>query len=90
MLLGMLSSKTRRAVQNLPPVKEHLLITRYAPKRVNSGDMLSAQDVQEILAIPLIALTITISSVLKKDIIVTHVIEIIVQFMFHQNIEGLP
>lgn len=66
-ILGMLSSKTRRAVQNLPPVKEHLLITRYAPKRVNSGDMLSAQDVQEILAIPLLGVIPESKSVLQAS-----------------------
>jgi septum site-determining protein MinD len=35
-------------------VKEHLLITRYNPTRVVGGQMLSLEDVQEILRIPLI------------------------------------
>ena len=48
----MLASKTRRAEENLPPVKEHLIITRYDPMRVNRGDMLSFEDIQEVLAIP--------------------------------------
>jgi len=53
-ILGMLSSKTRRAVQGGEPVKEHLLITRYNPARVNQGQMLSLQDIQDILRIKLI------------------------------------
>ncbi len=51
-IIGMLASKTRRAEQELTPVKEHLVITRYDPSRVNRGDMLSAEDVQEVLAVP--------------------------------------
>ncbi len=51
-IIGMLASKTRRAELELSPVKEHLVITRYDPLRVNKGDMLSAEDVQEILAVP--------------------------------------
>lgn len=53
-VLGILSSKSQRAVKDLEPIKEHLLITRYAPKRVKSGDMLSVDDILDILAIPLI------------------------------------
>jgi septum site-determining protein MinD len=53
-IIGILSSKTRRAERDQTPVKTHLLLTRYSPQRVKKGDMLSAQDVQEILAIPLI------------------------------------
>lgn len=51
-IIGMLASKTRRAEEGHAPVKEHLVVTRYDPTRVNNGDMLSAADVQEILAIP--------------------------------------
>ena len=53
-ILGMLSSKTRRAIDGAEPVKEHLLITRYDPNRVAGGQMLSLEDVQEILRTPLI------------------------------------
>ena len=51
-IIGMLASKTRRAERDEEPVKEHLVITRYEPERVDAGNMLSAADVQEILAIP--------------------------------------
>ena len=50
-ILGMLSSKTKRAIEGKEPVKEHLLITRYNPKRVSEGEMLSLDDIQEILRI---------------------------------------
>ncbi len=66
-IIGMLSSKTRRAVQNLPAIKEHLLVTRYAPKRVTSGDMLSVEDVQEILAIPFLGVIPESKSVLQAS-----------------------
>ena len=49
-ILGLLASKTRRAEQG-ERVKEHLLLTRYSPKRVVDGDMLSIGDVQEILGL---------------------------------------
>jgi septum site-determining protein MinD len=53
-ILGMLASKTQRAIEGREPVKEHLLITRYNPNRVEGGQMLSLQDVQDILRIKLI------------------------------------
>lgn len=49
-ILGLLSSKTRRA-ENGERVKEHLLLTRYHPKRVETGEMLSIGDVEEILGL---------------------------------------
>ncbi|HHB91666.1 MAG TPA: septum site-determining protein MinD [Thioploca sp.] len=66
-IIGMLSSKTRRAVQNLPAIREHLLVTRYAPKRVISGDMLSVEDVQDILAIPFLGIIPESKSVLQAS-----------------------
>jgi septum site-determining protein MinD len=50
-ILGIIQAKSRRALSGGEPVKEHLLITRYAPKRVNEGEMLSYKDVQEILRV---------------------------------------
>lgn len=49
-ILGLLSSKTRRA-ENGERVKEHLLLTRYSPTRVETGEMLSVGDVEEILGL---------------------------------------
>jgi len=53
-ILGMLSSRTLRAIQGQEPIKEHLLITRYNPNRVLEGQMLSLDDIQDILRIPLL------------------------------------
>lgn len=53
-VLGILSSKARLAEQGGSKVKEHLVLTRYNPTRVSKGEMLSVEDVQEILAIPLL------------------------------------
>jgi septum site-determining protein MinD len=53
-ILGMLGSKTKRAIDGAEPIKEHLLITRYHPGRVAGGQMLSLDDIQEILRTPLI------------------------------------
>jgi septum site-determining protein MinD len=53
-ILGLLASKTQRAIDGKDPIKEHLLITRYDPTRVVGGQMLSVEDIQEILRIPLI------------------------------------
>jgi septum site-determining protein MinD len=49
-ILGLLASKTRRA-ETGGKVEEHLLLTRYSPRRVADGDMLSLKDVEEILGI---------------------------------------
>ena len=53
-ILGLLASKTRRAEKDNGRVKEHLLLTRYSPKRVAAGEMMSVTDVKEILGIDVI------------------------------------
>ncbi|MCV2364309.1 septum site-determining protein MinD [Paucibacter sp. DJ1R-11] len=53
-ILGMLNSKTKRAIEGKDPIQEHLLITRYNPNRVEGGHMLSLEDIHEILRTPLI------------------------------------
>ncbi len=66
-ILGVLQSRSRRAEQGQEPVKEHLLLTRYDPKRVVRGDMLKIEDVLEILAIPLLGVIPESESVLKAS-----------------------
>lgn len=66
-ILGILQSKSRRAEMNLEPVKEHLLLTRYNPSRVENGEMLSVADVEEILAIPLLGVIPESQAVLKAS-----------------------
>jgi septum site-determining protein MinD len=53
-VLGILASKARRSEKGETKVKEHLVLTRYNPARVAKGEMLSLDDVKEILAIPLL------------------------------------
>jgi len=53
-VLGLLASKTRQVESGKGRVKEHLVLTRYNPARVTKGEMLSVDDVKDILAIPLL------------------------------------
>ncbi|RYF68948.1 MAG: septum site-determining protein MinD, partial [Comamonadaceae bacterium] len=66
-ILGMLSSKTKRAKDGAEPIKEHLLITRYNPTRVADGQMLSLEDIQDILRIKLIGVIPESESVLNAS-----------------------
>lgn len=66
-ILGILSSKSRRAERGESPIKEHLLLTRYNPGRVSRGDMLSMEDVLEILRIPLVGVIPEDQSVLRAS-----------------------
>ncbi|MFO7340490.1 MAG: septum site-determining protein MinD [Lysobacteraceae bacterium] len=49
-IIGLLDSKTRRA-ESGQPLPAHLLLTRYSPARVASGEMLSVGDVEEVLGL---------------------------------------
>ena len=53
-MLGILASKSRRAEKGEEPIKEYLLLTRYSPERVKLGEMLSVEDVQDILSLHLL------------------------------------
>lgn len=66
-ILGIISSKSRRAEQNKTPIKEYLLLTRYNPVRVKKGEMLSMTDVLEILRIPIIGVIPEDTSVLRAS-----------------------
>ncbi|MCH4294277.1 septum site-determining protein MinD [Shewanella sp. 3B26] len=66
-ILGILQSKSRRAEQNLEPIKEYLLLTRYSPTRVKNGEMLSVADVEEILAIKLLGVIPESQAVLRAS-----------------------
>ena len=65
-ILGMLSSKTDRATRG-EKIKEHLLITRYNPSRVEDGQMLSLEDIQDILRIELIGVIPESETVLQAS-----------------------
>ena len=66
-ILGMLGSKTQRAIDGGEPIKERLLITRYNPGRVEDGHMLSLEDIQDILRIPLIGVIPESEAVLQAS-----------------------
>ena len=65
-ILGLLASKTRKA-ENGERVKEHLLLTRYSPVRVEKGDMLSIADVQEILGLDVVGVIPEAPEVLQSS-----------------------
>ena len=52
-VIGLMASKSRRAEQG-SRIQEHLLLTRYAPDRVERGEMLSVKDVEDILGLKVI------------------------------------
>jgi septum site-determining protein MinD len=66
-ILGVLQSKSKRAEDKRDKVKEHLLVTRYDPNRVERGEMLKLDDVREILAIPLLGVIPENESVLRAS-----------------------
>ena len=66
-ILGVLASKTKKAEKGKEKIKEHLLLTRYAPERVQKGDMLSVEDVTDILSIPLLGVIPESKAVLKAS-----------------------
>src|SRR5271156_6395549 len=66
-IIGILASRSRRAEHNLEPVEVHLLLTRYSMERVKKGEMLSVEDVKEILSIPLLGVIPESESVLKAS-----------------------
>jgi septum site-determining protein MinD len=66
-ILGILHSKSKRAEEGLDSVKEHLLLTRYNPERVEKGEMLSVEDVHDILAVDLLGVIPESPSVLSAS-----------------------
>ena len=66
-MLGILASKSRRAENNEEPIKEYLILTRYNPERVELGEMLSVDDVQEILSLPLLGVVPESKSILTAS-----------------------
>lgn len=66
-ILGILASKTKRVEEGFEPPMQHLLLTRYSPTRVERGDMLSVEDVNDILAIPLMGVIPESPAVLRAS-----------------------
>lgn len=65
-IIGMLDSKTARAEKG-EQVKKHVLVTRYDSGRASRGEMLSIDDVLDILAIPLLGIIPESQDVLKAS-----------------------
>ena len=67
-MLGILAAKSKRAEEGEEdPIKEHLVINRYDPRRVGMGEMLSINDVQELLGIPLLGVIPESETVLQSS-----------------------
>jgi len=66
-ILGLLASKTLRAEQGNGGVQEHLLLTRYSPKRVATGEMMSVTDVKEILGLDVVGVVPESTDVLSAS-----------------------
>jgi septum site-determining protein MinD len=65
-IIGMLDSKTVRAERG-EPVEKHVLITRYDAGRATRGEMLSIDDILEILAVPLLGIIPESQDVLRAS-----------------------
>ncbi|MGD9658034.1 MAG: septum site-determining protein MinD [Methylocystis sp.] len=65
-IIGLLDAKTERA-ENGEKVDKFLLLTRYDPGRAARGEMLSVEDVLEILSIPLIGIVPESEEVLRAS-----------------------
>jgi septum site-determining protein MinD len=66
-IIGILASRSRRAERNEAPVELNLLLTRYDSTRVARGEMMTVEDVQEILSIPLLGVIPESESVLRAS-----------------------
>lgn len=66
-ILGVLASKTKKAKESDEAVEAALLITRYSPQRVDQGEMLSLEDVQDVLSIPLLGVIPESKTVLQAS-----------------------
>jgi septum site-determining protein MinD len=90
-IIGMLSSKTKKGEKG-EPVKEHLFITRYNPDRVNSGQMLSVTDINDILRIPVCAVIPESKIVLQasnQGIPVIHMVESDISIAYKDGIDRI-
>ncbi|MGY9047447.1 cell division inhibitor MinD [Puniceibacterium antarcticum] len=67
-VLGLLSSKTARAERpGAEPIKAQVLLTRYDVQRIARGEMMTVDDVLEILAVPLLGIVPESPAVLRAS-----------------------
>jgi septum site-determining protein MinD len=65
-IIGLLDSKTVKAEKG-ETIDKHLLITRYEPARATRGEMLTIEDVLDILSIPLLGIIPESEEVLRAS-----------------------
>jgi septum site-determining protein MinD len=65
-MIGLLDSKTERAEKG-QRVEKHILITRFDPARASRGEMLTIEDVLEILSTPLLGIIPESEEVLRAS-----------------------
>ena len=65
-IIGLLDSKTEKAEKG-ERIEKHLLLTRYDPARAMRGEMLTVDDVLEILSIPLLGIIPESQEVLRAS-----------------------
>lgn len=74
-VLGLLSSQTRRAeTEGADPIKAQVLLTRHDSARIDTGEMMTVEDVLEILAVPLLGIVSESKAVLRASNVGTPVI----------------
>ena len=67
-VLGLLASKTHRAEKGASePVRPRVLITRHDQGRIDKGEMMTVDDVLEILAVPLLGIVPESQAVLRAS-----------------------
>ncbi len=72
-IIGLLDSKTEMAVRG-ERIEKHLLLTRFDQARAARGDMLTTEDVLEILSIPLLGIIPESTEVLRASNLGTPVV----------------
>ncbi|SMC13814.1 septum site-determining protein MinD [Roseovarius aestuarii] len=74
-VLGLLSSQTKRAeTEGADPIKAQVLLTRHDRGRIDSGEMMTVEDVLEILAVPLLGIVPESQAVLRASNVGTPVV----------------
>ncbi len=66
-IIGVLDSKTRLSIEKGQTVPSKLIVTRYNPERVEIGEMLSIEDISDVLSIDLIGVIPESESVLQAS-----------------------
>lgn len=66
-VLGLLASKTKRAESEEAEVIAQVLLTRHDQRRIDAGEMMTIEDVLEILAVPLLGVIPESSAILRAS-----------------------